>query len=180
VTEAIRELIIPAIQSAVTAEEARALASLARGRTVLELGAQFGYSTVVLASVADLVISVDWHQGDPHAGEWDTWDIFNANLARYGVQDRVQAVVGRFEDVLPRMEAAGDQFDGAFLDGSHDEASVARDLSLVLPLIRTGGFVAFHDYGRGPETGHPDFAVTPVADRFGVSGQAGFLAWGFT
>ena len=49
----------------------------------------------------------------------------------------------------------------------------------MLPLIRPGGWVAFHDYGRSEATGHPGFGVTQVADAFGVAGVAGHLAWGY-
>jgi hypothetical protein len=38
--------------------------------------------------------------------------------------------------------------------------------------------VAFHDYGRDESTGNPGFAITPVADEFGVAGVVGHLAWG--
>lgn len=174
-------MIIPRnIITAMTHHEAVALAELAAGKTVLELGAYHGFSTVVLASVAEEVISVDWHKGDDHAGLGDTWDIFQANLAMYDVNDRVRVVRGRFEDELPVMAGAGVQVDGVFLDARHDEESVQRDLDLALPMVRPGGFVAFHDYGRCEATGNPGFAVTPVADRFGVKGVTGTLAWGFT
>lgn len=166
------------ILTAVTADEAAELATLAAGKTVLELGAYHGYSTVVLASVAEQVVSVDWHQGDGHAGEGDTWEIFMSNLRRYGVADRVKPVRERFEVALPELLNFGWQFDGAFLDGHHSEESVTRDLDLTVPLVKPGGWIAFHDYGRGPETGHHDFAVTAVADRFGVDHHVGFLGWG--
>lgn len=171
-------LILPdGIQTAVTAGEATALAGLAAGKDVLELGAYHGYSTVVLASVATHVTSVDWHMGDDHAGLGDTWDIFTGNLARFGVSDKVTAIRARFEDELPKLASLGSQWDGCFLDARHDEASVTRDTDLAMALIRPGGFMAWHDYGRGPETGNPDFAVTQVADRIGIGGRTGFLAW---
>jgi hypothetical protein len=174
-------LIIPDIASAVTAAEAEALADLARGKVVLELGAWHGFSTVVLASVADFVVSVDWHMGDAHAGQQDTWAVFCDNLKRHGVSDRIQVIRERFDTALPRLaiQAGGPFADGCFLDAQHDEASVTKDLALALPLIKPGGFMAFHDYGRGPHNGHQGFAVTPVADRFGVAGVVGYLAWGF-
>ncbi len=174
-----RNLILPFdVTSAVTPDEAMALANLARGKTVLELGAHYGFSTIVLASVAEKVYSVDWHQGDPHAGEGDSWDAFSFNLTRYGVVDRVVICKGRFEDEVPKLAAESVACDGAFIDGMHDEASVTRDLALALQVVRPGGFIAFHDYGRGPETGHPDFRITQVADKFGVDGVTGCLAWG--
>ncbi len=169
------------VTSAVTPREATALAGLCRDRVILELGSYHGFSTVVIASVAEKVVAVDWHRGDDMAGISDTWDIFWTTLCRYGVADRVKPVKDRFETALPRMLANADLFDGCFLDGHHSATSVAADLSLVLPLIRAGGFLAFHDYGRGPENGHPGFGVTAVVDDLHLArfGRTGYLAWGY-
>jgi len=146
---------------------------------VLELGAWYGFSTVVLASVAGRVTSVDWHLGDEHAGSTDTFAIFTSYLEQYAVADRVEVIRQRFEDALPELAAQGRRFGGCFLDAHHSAGSVSRDLGLALPLISPGGFIAFHDYGRGPDNGFPGFGVTEVADRFGISGRTGFLAWGY-
>jgi predicted O-methyltransferase YrrM len=172
------------IPTAVTAEEAAKLASLASGKDVLELGAWHGFSTIVLAQAARRVTSVDWHQGDGSLAAMgeaaaDTWNAYRANLARYGVAGKVDARRARFEDVLPEMARQGVLFDGVFLDAQHDAAAVQADLDMVLPLVRPGGWVAFHDYGRSEATGHPGFGVTQVADAFGVAGVTDCLAWGF-
>src|SRR6266496_5301349 len=100
------------IPTAVTSGEAAKLASLASGGDVLELGAQYGFSTVILAQAARRVTSVDWHQGDDSItamGEaaTDTWESYRANLARYGVTANVDARRGRFADVLPELAAEG-------------------------------------------------------------------------
>jgi predicted O-methyltransferase YrrM len=172
------DMIFPRIPSAVTHEEATKLVELASGGNVLELGAQYGFSTVVLAQVAKLVCSVDTHQGDVQAGFADTWDTFQGNLKSYGVTN-VHPLRGKFEDILPQLAERAIMFDGVFIDGAHDKASVQRDLDLALPLIYPGGWVAFHDYGRGPHNGFHDFAVTEVADAFGIDGVVGCLAWGY-
>jgi predicted O-methyltransferase YrrM len=176
-----RPVIIPHdVTSAVTPEEAAALAALCRGKAVLELGAYHGYSTVVIASVAQHVTSVDWHQGDDMAGLGDTWDVFRNTVSRYGAAGRVTPVRERFETALPRMHAEGTRYDGCFCDAHHSAESVKADLGLAIPLIRPGGFVAFHDYGRSAETGNPGFGVTAVADEMvGIAGRTGYLAWGF-
>lgn len=174
-----RNVIFPqGLVTAVTPAEAAELARLATGGSVLELGSFYGFSTIVMASVAEMVYSIDWHQGDDHAGVYDTWDEFNANLLGYGVKKHVRAVKGRFEEEVPRLWREGIRVDGAFLDGQHDAESVQRDLDLALMLIRPGGWCAFHDYGRCEATGHPGFAVTEVADRFGITDVVGTLAWG--
>jgi glycosyltransferase involved in cell wall biosynthesis len=173
------------VPTAVTRDEAARLATLASGGDVLELGAWHGFSTIILAQAARRVTSVDWHGGDAsltamgEAGA-STWEAYRANLARYGVAGKVDARRGRFTDVLQALARSGALFDGVFLDAQHDAAAVQADLELALPLVRPGGWVAFHDYGRSDETGHPGFGVTGVADRFGVAGVTGNLAWGFT
>jgi predicted O-methyltransferase YrrM len=166
------------LQSAVTITEAAELARLAAGCVVLELGAFYGYTTIVMASVAEKVYSIDWHKGDDQAGDYQTWDGYKANLVGYKVDDRVVAIRGRFEEEVPKLAANGVRVDGAFLDGHHTAEDVQRDLDLALMLIRPGGWCAFHDYGRSGATGHPGFAVTEVADRFGVTDVIGCLAWG--
>lgn len=173
------DIIFPAISSAVTPQESNVLAELARGKVVLEMGAFYGYSTIVLASVAKHVTSIDWHMGDDHAGIHDTWEIFQFNIKRYGMENRVEAIRERFEDVLPGMAEQGRKFDGCFLDAHHSEESVTRDIGLALPVLNKGAFFAFHDYGRGEHTGHPGFGVTEAADKFGIVGREGFLGWGF-
>ncbi len=161
-----------------TLTEAAELARLATNATVLELGAFYGYTTIVMASVANLVYSIDWHMGDDHAGTYQTWDGYKANLAGYKVADRVVTIRGRFEEEVPLLRDRGVVVDGAFLDGHHSEESVTRDLDLALMLVRPGGWIAFHDYGRDESTGHAGFRITPVADKFGVTDIIGNLAWG--
>jgi predicted O-methyltransferase YrrM len=144
------------IPTALTEDEQRCLAGLARGRVVLEIGAQHGASTVALAREATRVHSVDWHRGDPEAGEGDTLLDFWRNLHVYGVRDRVVAHVGDAAVVLPALRPRS--FDGVFLDGCHREEAVRRDIELLEPLVAPGGWIAFHDYGR--------FGVAPAVDAF--------------
>ena len=118
---------------------------LARERVVLELGAQYGHSTVAMAEVALAVWSVDWHHGDPQAGLKDTLADYMANVrASVGVS-RIIPVVGRFEDVLPLLRPAS--FDLVFHDGYHQLEAMVRDLTLARPLLKWAGAIAAHDYG---------------------------------
>ena len=52
-------------------------------------------------------------------------------------------------------------FDWAYIDGGHSEEEVFRDIKLVLPLVKPGGIIAGHDYGR-PNL-HP--GVTLAVDK---------------
>ena len=134
------------IPTAMTQRELGALRELADGATVLEIGSQFGASTVVMARVARLVVAVDWHRGDRLAGDWDTLDDYFAVLDRERVRDRVLSIVGRTEDALPLLRPRS--FDVVFVDGAKDPASMEFDSTAAVELARPGGSVAFHDFGR--------------------------------
>lgn len=149
------------IMSAVSREECRKLADLAAGKCVIELGSQFGRSTVALASAASKVHAVDWHLGDGHAGVQDSLPGFMKNLSRYQFRRNVAVHVGRHEDILPFL--APRSFDFAFIDSFHEGPDVRRDIGLVLPLMKPNGTIAFHDYG----TTFP--GVTGVVQEFARS-----------
>jgi predicted O-methyltransferase YrrM len=134
------------IPTALSVVELAVLAEFAEGRDVLELGAQWGASTIHLARVARRVVSVDWHRGDPDAGwEW-TGAQYLQNLHDAKVLDRIIPIVGPFDDVL-RWLLADRDFDLVFLDGAHDAESVERDLRNIL-LYLDAGRILCHDYGR--------------------------------
>jgi predicted O-methyltransferase YrrM len=133
------------IPTALSNAEATQLQELAAGGCILELGAQYGFSTIVLAGTARVVHSVDWHQGDSMAGHVNSRTDYFCNLNRYA-GNNIVTHVGRFEDLLPLF--AGGVFDGCFLDGEHDLDSVRRDSALAMPLVKPNGWFAWHDYGR--------------------------------
>lgn len=151
------------IPTHMTPEETEALVELARGKYVLEVGSWLGSSTVAMARVAERVWAVDWHRSDPHlaaavGGMFDSARPFLDNLDRAGVRDRVVVVIGRSEEVLPRLRAwrqvdsavlAEDgTFGLAFLDGAHDADQVAVDAQNAIELLAPGtGVLAAHDYG---------------------------------
>jgi Methyltransferase domain len=129
----------------VTPEELAALLELARDQVVLELGAGYGYSTQELSSVAARVWSVDWHHGDPQAGEGDTLAGYLGRVRLAQLSGRVISVVGRFDSVLPLLQPAS--FGLIFHDGYHERAAVEADLRMARPLLSWAGAIAVHDYG---------------------------------
>lgn len=95
------------IPCALSAAERNLLASMARGRRVVEAGALLGGSTVTLAKVATTVVSIDRHEG--YSGP--TLRPFLANLDRCGVRSRVDVRVGDAAHLLTSVDA-----DVAFVD----------------------------------------------------------------
>lgn len=106
-------------------DEARELRRLAEGRTVLELGAWKGRSTVVLAEVAHYVVSVDRHEGIPEVGSEDSLPDYLSAVRQLG---NVAIVVADFEDIICLL---GD-FDVVYVDGNHDEEAAFRDATMAL------------------------------------------------
>lgn len=147
---------LPDIPTSVSALEAFRLRDLAKDRTVLEIGSWRGFSTVTMAHVAARVHAVDWHIGDEHAGHDDSLPQLFDNLGRYGVRDRVVLHIGASWDVVPLFPAG--YFDFAFIDGYHTTEAVQRDAELVLPRLRTGALLGFHDYAD------ERFGVTAAVD----------------
>lgn len=122
--------------------EARELQRLAKGRTVLELGAWKGRSTVALSEVAKYVVSVDRHEGVDGfdvRGEDSLPDYLDAVR---GLKN-VAAVVADFDDFCPLL---CDYFDLVFIDGDHDAESVARDTLTALDHVTVRGTLVFHDW----------------------------------
>jgi predicted O-methyltransferase YrrM len=148
------------VVSAVTEAECAQLQRLASGKLVLELGSDYGRSTIVLAQTAALVFAVDWHKGDPHAGHRDTATEFIRNITRYGVRHKIVAVIGDASLAIPRM--AESTFDFAFIDAFHEEAVVYNDAVMIIPKMKPAGVIAFHDYTV------PHFGVKAAVDRLAV------------
>lgn len=151
------------ILSSITMPEAAKLRELASDAVVLEIGAAYGYSTVVMALVAKRVVSVD-----PHTGH-DSLHALEANLEAFGVANKVVVAPFRSDEYLPSLLPGS--FDLAFVDGDHTEAGVGYDIRWCLRLVKPGGVIAFHDYHEQSCPG-----VTAALDAFLPSpGQSGWF-----
>lgn len=124
--------------------EAMALARLARGKEVVEIGSYCGKSTIAMAQVAKSIESIDWHKGDEMAGPGGTLGKFRYNLSRYSVDHRVRVHEGRTQEIAPTLP--GQSYDLVFIDGAHDEMQVRIDVKEALRLVKPGGTIALHDF----------------------------------
>jgi predicted O-methyltransferase YrrM len=157
----------PDVPGWLTKDEGEALAFLAAGRTVLEVGSYQGRSTICMAQTAMRVVSVDHHEGDADSGKGGTLEKLIANLVRHGVHDKVQVIVKAFADVDLTPD-----FDLVFIDAAHDERSVKHDARKALSLAKPGGIIAFHDWAALAVKG----AVSQILSKpEGCCGQN--LAW---
>lgn len=133
-----------------TEREGRELARLANGKTVLEIGAYCGRSTICLAKSAKNVHAIDTFEGTGTPLEGDTLPTFKANIERYKVNDKVAFMQGNSHEIVPHLPPV---FDLVFIDGSHDESSVAADAIVSASVLKPGGVLVFHDYDRGSDPG---------------------------
>ena len=122
-------------------QEATELQRLATGKTVLELGAWKGRSTVVLSQVARHVVSVDRHQGIEEVGGEDSLPDY---LQAVRELENVAIVISDFQTFLPFLAVV---FDVVFVDGDHDADSVERDIVLGCQhAYFSNGIIVMHDW----------------------------------
>jgi predicted O-methyltransferase YrrM len=132
------------IESSIGEVEQVMLRRFAQGKWVLEIGAAFGFTTILMAQGAELVVSVDPHDAT-NLRPGGTLTEFLDNLDHYGVRDRVRVYVDRIENVWKRLPRHA--FGFIFVDGDHAYASVLRDAKIAEGLCAEDGQIAFHDYG---------------------------------
>jgi predicted O-methyltransferase YrrM len=132
--------------SSVTDNDIARLCELATGGTVLEIGTAYGYATARMAEVAAHVVTVD-----PHAGYGSmpgSQQFAASSLARLGLDGKVALLVGRSQEILPKLLQAPTRYDLVFVDGDHRFAAVLNDLELGSRLLANNGVLAVHDYGE--------------------------------
>lgn len=117
-------------------------------RVVLEIGTGLGGTTLLLARVAAqdaTVITLDLPTGpspqrllDAGAREDQRIYAVRGDSHDYSTYARIQSLIGRQKvDVL-------------FIDGDHSYEGVRADFRLYSPLVRSTGWIAFHDIAPGP------------------------------
>jgi predicted O-methyltransferase YrrM len=121
------------IPTALSTREVDALSKMAKGMRVAEAGALLGYSTLQLAKVASLVVSIDRHEGYGPS----TLRSFMSNVE--GVSN-VVPIVGDAKDILPLLEVDRYFID---LDGTYETTK-----AVLSRLPFRNQTIAVHDFGR--------------------------------
>ena len=117
--------------------------------TMIEIGSYMGESTMMFASTGlfSTIYSIDPLDGyeefnEMHNYSWEfVRDEFTKNTKYFDsivhLQDFSYNVIDKFEN---------DSIDFIYIDGSHSEENVRRDLELYLPKLKKNGIIAGHDY----------------------------------
>lgn len=129
-----------------TPVEGKALADLATGKRVLEIGSFCGLSTICMARTAIHVTAVDYFDGRATPNPRNTEGEFRANTERYGVSEKITTAHPDADIPLP-------EYDLAFIDGAHDYQSVVADIEKACAVLNPNGLLAFHDYKRFGDQG---------------------------
>lgn len=169
------------IPTAITESEMRYLqhvAGQAKGPLWIEIGSQFGASTVALGLVARpkgyRLLAIDHHRGDPFAGAVGSLNEFLGNIERFCLEGVVVPVVADYRiamETIAMMEPVGENFGLFFIDACHDYYDVADQIRRCGQLNPNGVFL-FHDYGRFD-------GVTKAVDQLiAVEGVLGTMAVG--
>ena len=142
------------------------LATAIRATRVLEIGTLAGYSTIQLArgvGPGGRVVTLEFEP--KHA------EVARENLARAGVDDRVQVVVGAALDTLPTLADRGETFDLIFIDADKE-----NNVAYVEWAIRLGvpGSIIVVDniarFGRVLDPAPDDLQASAVRDMLEMMG----------
>lgn len=138
--------------------------------TVAEIGAWMGKSSIVIAKGLQdrgggTLYCIDPFNADGDAASLEDYAKhrmraeggllaqFTRNIERAGAAPSIKPLPGYSHDVIRTFS---EPLDFLFIDGNHEYDAVKRDVLDWTPLVKPGGYVAFHDVsfnniGTGPE-----------------------------
>jgi predicted O-methyltransferase YrrM len=98
------------------------------------------------------------------------------NIAKSDNAGKVEIIKGYSHLIYPHLSyryGENPWIDVLYIDGAHDSISVARDITLYVPMVKPGGVVFFDDYA------HPDVkrAVDMSLNAFAEFELAMFTGW---
>lgn len=112
-------------------------------RSVLEIGSYRGVSTEVFLLHCQEVMCID---------PWPDDGIHREFLMRAGCYPNLTFIKGKSPDDLELLVTDyKDHFDMVYIDGDHSAEAVIKDIDIATKFVRSGGYIAGHDYA-GPAT----------------------------
>lgn len=136
-----------------------------KAERIIEIGCWQGRSTRALADhTSGVVYAIDTWQGSDRimghlarlGGPEKLYEVFEANLKDHLDAGKVKLWRGESlaDSTLSIMSSVVCRSaDFVFLDGDHSAETVAAEIAAYQPLIRPGGILAGHDYGRPDHPG---------------------------
>jgi len=126
--------------------------SLPENSNILEIGPNHGRSTVSMAfacvNTNKTLITIDTFIGMTCGGtklRGNTFfDVFYSNIVKLDLGRYVKPIIGLSSDNLKKLKDKY-KFDFVFIDASHHYTHLIKDFELVYPLVKDGGWIAFHD-----------------------------------
>lgn len=135
--------------------------SLPTDAVIVEIGSYKGRSTVAMAyacvGTQRKILCIDtWNGNDSDFPERNFFDIWQENIQKNNLEQYVEPLQGQSHDILSQWSELTNKkkIDFIFIDGSHEYLDVLRDFELSYPLVKEGGWIAFHDVVQtwpGPE-----------------------------
>ncbi len=165
-------------------------------KTLVEIGAWCGKSTVYLGAAAQatgaVLFSIDHHHGseenqagwthhdlevvDRATGRIDTLPFWRRTVDGAGLQSSVVGMVGDSSTIASRW---GTPLDFCFIDGGHGEEPAWADFRGWAPHVAVGGWLAVHDVFPDPaDGGRPPYELWTTAlasGEFIEDGECGSL-----
>jgi predicted O-methyltransferase YrrM len=149
---------------------------------ILEIGTWAGHTACAmhdaLGPQGGTIYCVDTWKGGPG-------DVCELNAKLYG-SENVKAIFDRnregrqihafqmtSEQAATHERSLPEQFDLIYIDAEHTREAVKQDCDLWLPRVRSGGFIAGHDYDQGLFPG----VVEEINDRFPSGYTKGVVWW---
>ncbi|NEO38055.1 MAG: class I SAM-dependent methyltransferase [Moorea sp. SIOASIH] len=126
--------------------------SLPEDALIVEVGSYKGRSTAAMAFACvgtnRKIYCIDPWIGQCHdIPEKSVFEVWKENLDKYQLTPYIKSFQGYSLEILKRWgELTGEKtIDFVFIDGSHEYLDVLTDFGLLLPLMKVGGWMAFHD-----------------------------------
>ena len=137
-----------------------------RATRVLEIGTLAGYSTIQLARAVGPGGQVVTLEYEPKHAE-----VARENLARAGVDDRVEVIVGAALDTLPTLAGRGETFDLIFIDA--DKENNVGYVEWAIKLAAPGSIIVVDNIARSGRVLDPaadDLQARAVRDMLEMMG----------
>jgi glycosyltransferase involved in cell wall biosynthesis len=126
--------------------------SLPDNAVIVEIGSFKGRSTVAMGYACvgtnRKIYSIDtWDGNNSDFSERQFFEVWQQNVRVNGIEQYVTPLRGYSHNILERWDeiTGGKEIDFIFIDGSHQYLDVLKDFELSFPLLKDGGWIAFHD-----------------------------------